>query len=522
MEPEDVTASQIDNFISTVLSEASKPKTTWDDLGAPKPEPSEQKTVMFENPTTDPPVKTLADRAKAETQAYTVTGAPQHVVDVLSTVPKAFEEPAQVSYKQDEVDAMLLNERSFISDFVNLGRGVESPTSFFTWGALWTVSTALNRNAWLNWYPDPLWPNIYVILVAPAGICRKSAAMDIGEHLLKTADQYHKNNVDAFANSVKLMNKSTPEALFNSLIPTSKTFLDVRTANPISVERTSKAALKISELGTFLGKQQYNSGLVNTLTDLYDSKFETTSNTLNRGEETIKDIYVTMISGITPTGMKESIPQEALGGGFMSRCVPVYQELPTKIFSKPIRLEGYPVPEDIGKKLAWIANNKRGEYIFSEEAESVYDEWYHLWKSSIVSATLMEHENRMDVQIRKVSMLICAAQYRPERVVQKQHVALAIRLVTYTLRKANRLVSEIGASPFVKQMDVVRGYIQKCVTVDRKKLVHRFSRDIVVDQLQLMLVHLVQSGQIKATLNDIEQQAPSSNSKELYTYVEDF
>ncbi|DBA35003.1 TPA_asm: DNA primase [Caudoviricetes sp. vir526] len=433
--------------------------------------------------------------------------------------PKAFKEPKEKPYTPDEIDKLFEENPSFVTDFMNLGRAVESPSLFLVWGALWTISSALNRNAWLSWYPRPMYPNIYVIFVANAGVCKKSTPLEIGSALLMESQQNRLSNLDEFANEYRIItSKSSPEGLFLMLKPEEKSFLDPKSVAPISVTHDSKVAICISELATFLGKQQYNTGLINLLTDLYDCKDEDAEVTRSRGMEKLTNIYVTLAGAITPTGLRESVPEEALSGGFLSRTIPVYQETPSKIYSRPQRLTGYPQISDIAPKLAWIANNCRGEYTFSPEAEEAFDKWYRGWKAQIISDALLEHESRKDVHIRKVSMLLRVADYSESHVIEKKHFMLAEKLVSFTLRRANKVIAEVTTSEFIRQLESVEEFIQKRHTVSRKELVSRFSRNIRVDELNLMLTQLKQAEIIRITLDKQELNAPSSVGRELYSY----
>lgn len=446
--------------------------------------------------------------------------APESVRMHLEQVPQAFVEPEVKPYKPDPADD-LVPKPGFVSDFVNLGRATETPTIFLLWGALWTLSAALNRNAWIEWYPKPLWPNLYVLFVAPPGLCKKSTPIDFGQSILKTAETMHPDTAKAYENSLRfLTSKGSPEGLYMMLKPEQKTFIGGEDApgKIFTVRRSSKVTLAVSELATFLGKQQYNTGLVNLITDLYDCKEQDSEVTRGRGIEPLEKIYVTMAGAITPTGLEESIPEEALGGGLVSRTILVYQDTPTKVYSRPTRLHGYPTPHDLGPRLGWIQANCRGEYQFTPEAEEFFETWYQQWKQELITGLviLRDDENRKDTLLRKIAMLMRVQEYRPGNEITTENLRDAMRLLEYTQRKSGTLLTSVGAKPYSKNLQRILAYIQRRASTTRRELLNRFGKDIRANELTAYVNQLQEQGLIRIVANDKPLGMSTGSSKETY------
>lgn len=449
------------------------------------------------------------------------------MVEALSQVPIAFVEPQEKSYTQDAVDR-LLPAPGFLTDFVNTGRGMESPTLFFVWNCLWLISTVMKREAWLRWYPGKLWPNLYVILVAPPSLCRKSSSLNIATSLLRDLPHTMPDSLEAYKKDTKIITgKTTPEGLLGTLVPEKRVFLegtpDGGTGRMVTVEKGSQVAISISEFATFLGKQQYTSGMVNLLTDLFDCQDTNSEITRGRGDIPLKDIYVTLMAAITPDGLKLSIPEEAFGGGFMSRLMVAYQDVPTKIYSIPKAIEGYPTVDDLRTKLAWIALNARGEYYLTPEAFQYYDEWYHKWKASLFAQGMENKEEfRTDSLMLRTALLLRAQEYRVGQDITLENIKTAKRLVEYTTATAKRATEDVGATRYQVHLNAIKRVLQRRGEMTRRQLSQFMSpRGATSQEISQVVEQLAVEGFLKIRLAGSILEQSSGRGNETYELMEE-
>lgn len=444
---------------------------------------------------------------------------------LLKTPPKPFIEPEGAKpYATDVLDGML-PKPGFLTDFVNTGRGMESPTLFFAWNALWLLSTVLKREAWLKWYPNKLWPNLYVLLVAPPALCRKSSSMVIANELLRALPNCLPSTVKAYAKTSQVITgKTTPEGLLTALAPDQKVFFNPKESGGslITVDKGSQIALNVSELAVFLGKQQYNSGLVTLLTDLFDCKDKDSEITRGNGLKPLRDIYVTLFGAITPDGMKSSIPEEAFGGGFMSRVVIAYQDTPTKVYPIPKPVPGYPIWQDLQYRLAWIAEHAKGEYYLTEEAEAYYSKWYYAWKESLFAIPDNQHkDNRIDSLILRVALLMRVQEYREGNDITLENIQDARRLLEYTSRTGERATENVGATSYGQSYNVIKRFLLKRGKATRRELSqYMSSRGIKAEEITSVVDQLAVEGFLTISLSDLLMERSASSGKELYTLIQ--
>lgn len=463
--------------------------------------------------------------AELEMQAQTnsrIVTYDRELAEALRTPPSPFIEPAVKTYNQDLVDA-LLPPPSFITDFVNVSRGMEAPTLFMYWGALWAISTILSRDAWLEWYPKPLWPNIYVLLVAPPGLCKKSTSLDIGQTLINEAIDLLPNNMDRFRKSgVVISGKATGDGILKALAPEDGMFFDTSNGENrmLRVDRGSKAFFAVSELTQLMNKSTYLASLTTTLTSLFDCRDEDSELTRGRGMEPLRKIYVTFMAATTPSNMRTSLPPEAMGGGFMSRIVTVFQDIPTKIYPIPRALPGYPTPDQLAPRLAWIAHHARGGYHLTEEAHELYAEQYAKWKERIFSSVVSEvsGETRYDIVLLKVAMLIRIAEYRKGNDITRRNVADAIAILDHTLKGSRSATEDIGLNDYARWMNQARRILERRESIDRATLQRSLSsKGCNVASFDMIIQQLAAEERIEIRYNGSVVLSPSRCGSEIYS-----
>ncbi len=482
-----------------------------------------------------PDQATLADLTPEQEEALLKSAAAKALADIpeteklllCTTTPEPFVEPVEKPYIPEEGDRYV-PLGGYLQDLVAATRGQESPTLFWLWSGLWTISTLLHREAAFKWLPDePLWPNLYMIIVAPPGICRKGPPIRKAVKVLKVASELLPTRELRFRKKAKFTtSKATPEYLSDKMKPEKEAFLQRQGdhARIVTVNKGSQLAIAATELVTFLGKQQYNTGLIEKLTKFYDADEDDVEGTIGRGETELKDVYATMLGAATPDGLRMSIPPEAFGGGFISRTTLVYQDHRTRSFSRPKVFAGYPTTRLLAERLAWIAYNARsdqpeeGLYDFTPAAAAWYECWYNnFWKKA--EDTLRAEEHRMDILLIKVAVLIRAQEYRLGFDVDVQHLEASEKLLKFTYNMSRRTVENVSASPWLEALNFIRKYIKNRGSVSRKSLLQRLSsKGYTADQLNSILDLLSQENTIEILIDDIHQDRPSSRSSEIYRY----
>ena len=160
---------------------------------------------------------------------------------------------------------------NFIRDFVDLFQGTEVPSIYRMWTALCGVSAVLGRRVKLQLGQLVYYPNVMVILVGSSGIKKSTPINKLRQRVFSLPTDYRPNIV---ATSL------TPAAMVKSLIR--------RTNQHSLFSETCEGFGFVSELGNFLSKGAYDSGMASLIIDLYDCE-SYMKETISHGIENVPD-----------------------------------------------------------------------------------------------------------------------------------------------------------------------------------------------------------------------------------------
>ena len=177
----------------------------------------------------------------------------------------------------------------WLTDFVLATRGIETPTSISFWSAVFILSSLLKRDVYLARFPFNLYPNFYVIVVAPPRVCAKTTAVKFGEKILSLAlENNFKDPVEKETKRLNILRKVTPQVISERMRPYDNTVY--KDGHGYRIEHGSEACFIVSELSTMLSREKFNDGLVSVLTNLYDCPDEDSVDTISRGKIVLRDV----------------------------------------------------------------------------------------------------------------------------------------------------------------------------------------------------------------------------------------
>ena len=226
----------------------------------------------------------------------------------------------------------LIPKDGWLGDYLRFGENLQACSRFKFFSACCAMGAVVNNKIWLQRGDEgllpKLFPNPWVMLLGPPGFGNKTQTINMAVNCVQQA-----------CPSVKILSdKLTPESLVKSLSEP----IDEKDIIKIG-PRDATGLVKAPELSVIFGKQQYNTGMVSLITDLYDYREEWASETIMRGRNILRHICISILGGSTPDWLQSMLPQDAFTGGFMSRFIMV--EMPVTY----LNLKGWPtVPEDTG------------------------------------------------------------------------------------------------------------------------------------------------------------------------------
>jgi len=272
----------------------------------------------------------------------------------------------------------------WIRDYVEHTRGMEPPTVFHFATALTILGASLRRNVHIDFGYFQIWPAIQSMLVGPSGKTKKTTASEYGVDLACDIKEKRLFNL--------LPDEGSGEALKTELYQIGKR------------EKASTGLLFVSEMATFIGKQEYNTNLVQTLTDLFDSRKAKRRRTGARGSEDMVDIAVSALLCSNEDWLADAIPASAFGGGFFGRMLVFYQPDTDRIFPQPEMDFRERVKVQTHLKLA---AQVQGKCILTPDASRWYDGRYRQMKKQWPKdERIVPFWERLHIHLLRMAMLI--------------------------------------------------------------------------------------------------------------------
>lgn len=310
---------------------------------------------------------------------------------------------------------------TFIGRYLAASSTLETSRAYDFWCALWILGTCLGRTVHVPRPHAPIYMNWYIMLVAESGVTRKSTAVRMARDIVS-----HVLGVDKM-----IEGKSTPEYLFQNLI------------------REPHMAIAVSELVTFLGRESYIIDLPALLTDLYDCPREKRGGSITRGEQVIRDAFVTFLSASTPSWLRTSVNPTVVEGGFTSRCLFIHDEKPKAKVPWP---DGQvtrviELAEDLDMIVKGAQAVQQIEMLPS--GMSRFTSWYKNRDTSSIVPFIASFNSREDGHVLR--MAACLAINDGTLAIERKHIDTAVKLIAHAKAGAIALFNETGSAIKIAQ-----------------------------------------------------------------------
>lgn len=399
-------------------------------------------------------------------------------------------------------------DESIISKYLRYTDNQESPTAFHTWIAISIIGASVARNVWFDQAYYKVYPNLYTILTAGSGECRKSVALEIGVRLLKDA-------LEPIPNRLVISGKMSPEKLIqllaDGLVVQEKLSSDDKEAGVVFKDGQKKiisrpCVMYSDELGVFLSKGAQNSGMVDILTTLYScpSSFEYFTKTA--GDDLIHDTFLTIMGATTPMWIQNNVTPQVFGEGFAGRVLFVYADKPKKKIALPtISKKEIELREEIVRDLRALTF-EHGEFELTHDGRAYYENWYNNRDKGGESARVSGFIEREPVHVLKVAMILALSNGEGLHLTERNidSAAALIREVRELLPFA---LSGADVDPVMKDAARVLNYLtRRKLPALRAEIMHACWRYMGTENLDQALKTLVEAGQI-----GLEQTAHKDN-----------
>lgn len=303
---------------------------------------------------------------------------------------------------------------SWLSDFVDQHKELESPKSFWFWAGISAISATVKDSVWLNRQIYNLYPNIYVMFHAESGL-KKGPPVNAAKKL------------------VKLVNNTRIISGRGSIQGILKHLGTAQTEPGGKVNTKSVAFICSSELSSSIVEDKVATKI---LTDLYDRNYNEGewASMLKLESFTLKDPTITMLTATNEAMSEDFFTRSAIQGGYFARTFIIYEKENIVNNSLIFPLEktpDYTVFANYLKELARLngpfaalasleesdahkyRREKFGRTIWFNETGMIYDDWYEAFRNMVRDMETKDETgtlNRFGDSVLKVAMLLSLAE----------------------------------------------------------------------------------------------------------------
>lgn len=315
----------------------------------------------------------------------------------------------------------------YVNDYAKLTAGQESPDSFHAFALMTCIGAALGRRVWLDQTWFKVWPNLSVVLTGPAGGPRKTTAWDMAMSTCEAAFREWKP---------KQISDASPQALVEEL---GKDGGD------------AVGFIYAPEFRHFFPSSNYMEGAVPLITRLLDNPDFYPVTRITRKATSLKNVTLSMAGGSTLDWMAK-LPQDAQGGGFLTRVLLVHEEEPKSPKPMPTRQKS-DVQAKVKSQLAAIDQFGKGEVRLDWRARRWYEKWYgELREKRGMSPRLTLYYNRKPMHLLRLAMMMNL----PMKVIKERDLEGARELMDWMEQPLADVYKVIGMS---KAGEMTRGVL---------------------------------------------------------------
>lgn len=384
----------------------------------------------------------------------------------------------------------------------------EAPEPFHLWTGMSVLSAALRRHVFISQGYHRVHPNLYVVLVAPPGACKKSSALNIG---LDIARKIPGLNIES--------NKMTPASLIHTLnhgvmtvtqgiqaqaqgkklSPEEQKIQDALIKS-VKLKMECSAMLVSTEFSVMLGADSAQSGMLALLTDLYDCPTRWSYKTMARGVEEIHNVFLSILAATTPDWLGNSIPADAIGGGFTSRILFCAQTQKRHDNPRPkLTQKETDLQKRLVEDLERISQIK-GEVVLTQAAEEFYDKWYRgRNKREIEDERFWGYLERKPDHLLKIATII-ALSFSDELVIDEAHFKMGLELLNRLEQRMPDAFIGVGKASGKDIVRIVKQIEDAGNIIEFSELMKKNYRHLNSQEMELVLQTMVAAGMAVITL----------------------
>lgn len=311
----------------------------------------------------------------------------------------------------------------------------ETPEMIHVWTGLSTLAGACEKRLWLDRGIFKLYMNMYIILLAPPGVCAKSTSISLGARMLK------ETGFNTFEDSV------LKEKIIQEMCELEKA---------VEIEDNafyhSSITYIASELNILLSS---GIDMVKFLVNIWDKEDKYVYKTKNSGVYEVNNPFFNLIGAAVPEWFGSNVLGDVNSTGFLARVIIVYEDKKRKKEPDPTPTSAQLDCRKVCIDILTQIGSMYGEIILTPKATTFYHDWYMKQDIDISQdyRIVSYLERKIKTHVLKVASLCAIGDLR--KIVEVKDLEFAISLLNKIepkLKIAVLLSASNKIAPFVRKI----------------------------------------------------------------------
>ena len=329
---------------------------------------------------------------------------------------------------------------NFLGDYLLFNSGNEANQSYHIWAGLSALSSIVSRRVWIDMGYFRIYPNLYVVLVGPAGN-KKTTALSSAKGLIR--------QLKTIPFSAECQTK---ESLVKEWEQLQQQFILPGVEKPLLYTPMS---IFVTELSQFIGVDPAR--MIDFLVTVYDQDFYDVK-TKNKGNNLIVGPYISLLACTTPDWITAFLRIDVINGGFSRRTIFVNETIDGKRIPFPsITPEQHEAWERVVAH-SYVLLSTGGPFKWAPDAATYYEHWYKT-RSISKDPMIAGFDGTLPIQTLKVAMLLACAKH-PDLILTLEDFQAAQELMSGIMTKLPAVFSGMGRN----ELNSVRAKISNMLT----------------------------------------------------------
>lgn len=381
---------------------------------------------------------------------------------------------------------------NWLQSYLDYTADTEAPREMHFWTGVSVLASALRRRVWFDMGYFRWYPNFFIVFVAPPGIVKKTSTIDIGIDLIR---------------NVKDVVFTPDSATWQKLLKFLEDNQQVITVNmpdgTVVKKQMAAVSAYVGELENFM--KLHDEGFNGAMIALYDGKVEDaayTHATVGGVSATIVNPWLNLIGATTPSWVRETIPENMIGGGLFSRIVFVCADKRNRIIAYPkyeTKANRSKLRDDLIHDLLIISTHY-GEMVPTLEAIQFGTDWYRGLESSrsltIAGPRYDGYYARKQAHVHKLAMVLSIAR-KNDRSIEKRDLEDAIAMMEVAEKSLNRVFEAVGQVGEAKRTNEIQLMVKAHKKITNQDLFNLMRTTMSKEEFQAAVRIAFETGLIK-------------------------